>query len=174
MFWRFKLLLRVFKLIKRRRKTDRSPSYTQKTFTEELNYKLWITKGARFQASLRNDKLEKLSSQSIGYFSAYLIIINILNLYELPFYQKLDSGTLGLISTSLSILILIFSQFESSKEYKLKSYIFHRCGLEIAELYNELRLTKTFDKKQDVRDNTKTISTKYQEILSRYPMNLLH
>lgn len=169
MFWRLKVLLRVLKLVKRRRKAKKIPSYLQKTYAEELNYKLWITKGARFAASLRNEKLERLSSQSIGYFSAYLILINILNLYELPFYEKLDNGTLGLISTGLSIIILVFSQFEISKQFGLNAYKFHKCGLEIAELYNELRMVKTF---QDIKSKDKkveSISKRYDEVLKRYP-----
>jgi hypothetical protein len=84
------------------------PSYLQKDFRVELNYKLWSTKGARFAASRRNQILSELSNKTIGLLSAYLIIINLVNIYSLSFIYKLDNNTLGFISTAISILIFNF------------------------------------------------------------------
>ena len=69
--------------IKIKNKNKIPPYLKNNSFEEELNYKLWSTKGARFSASHRNHTLNKLSSKSIGYLSAYLIIIGVVNLYDI-------------------------------------------------------------------------------------------
>ena len=133
-----------------------------------MNYKLWITKGARFKASERNNLGDNLSSQTIGYLSAYLIIFNLVNVYDISFLEKFTNDQLGFISTTLSILILLYSQFESAKKHSIKSEKFHQCSLEIAELYNELRMVKTFENIYNREDRIRKISERYDEILKKY------
>ncbi|PTB92309.1 hypothetical protein C9994_14280 [Marivirga lumbricoides] len=146
--------------------------YLKGDFGVELNYKLWITKGARFKASERNNIGDNLSSQTIGYLSAYLIIFNLVNVYEISFLIKFTIDQLGFISTALSILILLYSQFENAKKHAIKSEKFHQCGLEIAELYNELRMVKTFATINNKEDRIKKISERYDEILKKYENHL--
>lgn len=147
---------------------DSTPPYLKKDFGVELNFKLWATKGARFAASDRNKKLNSLSYQTIGYLSSYLIIINLINVYDLPYLSKMSSQSLGFWTTSLSILILIFSQFENAKNYSIKSEKHHQCGLEIAELYNKLRMVKTFEKFNDPENEIEKISEQYDIALKKY------
>ena len=145
-----------------------TPPYLKKDFGVELNFKLWTTKGARFAASDRNKKLNSLSYQTIGYLSAYLIIINLINVYDLPYLSKMSSQSLGFWTTALSILILIFSQFENAKNYSIKSEKYHQCGLEIAELYNKLRMIKTFENVNDHENEIRKISEEYDIALKKY------
>jgi len=142
--------------------------YLQKDFGVELNYKLWTTKGARFAASHRNKIQNELSSKTLGYLSAYLTIVSLLVVYKIPF-EPIGENYLNFTITALSILILIFSQFETAKEFSIKSERFHQCSLEIGELYNELRIAKTFpnitedDRFQRIID----ISKKYDKVLQK-------
>lgn len=145
------------------------PPYLQKDFEVELNYKLWSTKGARFAASHRNETLHRLSGQCVGYLSAYLIIVGLVNVYNLKFWMfKLDDDQVNFLSMAFSVLILLFSQLEASENFILKSDRFHNCALDIAELYNKLRYTKTY---QNNNPNKATIlqdiSTEYDKILKR-------
>ena len=145
------------------------PPYLKKDFGVELNYKLWITKGARFAASERTKRLDVLSTKTIGYLSAYLIIFNMLNIYEIGFYTPIPDNYLAFISTALSILILIFSQFESFKSYNIRSEKYHSCAIEIGILYNQLRMVKTFISKQaNSEPETERISCEYDELLKRF------
>lgn len=145
------------------------PPYLKKDFGVELNYKLWITKGARFAASERTKKLDELSTKTIGYLSAYLIIFNMLNVYEVNFYKPIPDNYLAFISTALSILILIFSQFEAFKSYNMRSEKYHTCAMDIGVLYNQLRMVKTFVSKQPNNElEIERISTEYDELLKRY------
>jgi len=160
--------IRRAKRIKRLKK--KQPPYLKKDFGVELNYKLWFTKGARFSASERNKKLNELSSKTVGYLSAYLIIINLVNIYNIPFFKKLPENELGFWTTALSILILVYSQFESAKNYSIRGEKFHQCSLEIAELYNQLRMVKTSTliNKQQEEESIKEISKKYDIVLKQH------
>lgn len=167
-----------FKKVKRAKRIKKlkkkQAPYLKKDFSVELNYKLWFTKGARFSASHRNHILNSLSSKTVGYLSAYLIIINLINIYDVPFFIKLLDNELGFWTTALSILILVYSQFESAKNYSIKSEKFHKCSLEIAELYNDLRIVKTSVNinKIDEEKRVSEISKKYDIILKQHENHL--
>ena len=51
--------------------------------------------------------------------------------------------------------------------YAVKAKEFHRCGLEISELYNQLRELKSKSKECD-QYKLKEISDKYESILNKY------
>ncbi len=146
------------------------PPYLLKEFETELNYKLWSTKGARFSASHRTDTLQRLSSQCVGYLSAYLIIVGLVNVYGLTFWKiTLSNDEVNFASVALSVLILLFSQLETAENFVLKSHRYHDCALDIAELYNSLRYTKTYESgNPDKKKILQEISEKYDKILKRY------
>lgn len=158
----------------RKNKSKIPPYLKNNSFEEELNYKLWSTKGARFTASHRNHTLNKLSSKSIGYLSAYLIIIGIVNLYHIDLLGiKIDDDQVGFISTSFSVLILLFSQLENSQNFSLKSEKYHNCSLDIAELYNRARYSKSFTTNPQTKQyELQKISTEYDIILKKYENHL--
>jgi len=167
-----------FKKIKRAKRIKRLMKkiapYLKGDFGIELNYKMWTTKGARFSASHRNRILHSLSSKTIGYLSAYVIIINLINIYNIPFFIKLTDNELGFTTTALSIIILLYSQFESSKNYSIKTEKFHQCSLEIGELYNELRMVKTFKNitTKEQEERIKQISKRYDIVLKQHDNHL--
>lgn len=145
------------------------PPYLQKDFEVELNYKLWSTKGARFTASHRSETLHRLSGQTVGYLSAYLIIVGLVNIYHLPFWMfTLSDNQVNFASMAFSVLILLFSQLESSENFSLKSDRYHNCALDISELYDKLRYVKTYENNNpDKKDILKKISVDYDKILKR-------
>lgn len=146
------------------------PPYLLKEFETELNYKLWSTKGARFAASHRTETLQRLSGQCVGYLSAYLIVVGLVNVYGLSFWLiTLTDAEVNFASVSLSVMILLFSQLESAENFVLKSHRFHDCALDIAELYNQLRYAKTYESENpEKRKIFQEISDKYDKILKRY------
>ena len=120
----------------------RIPEYLKdNNFEVELNYKLWITKGARFKASERCEELDARYNRIVGWVSSYLIIFSVLTLCKIPFFTLPDNYS-TFISISLSILILVFSQFAYAKNYSVHARNYHECGLEISKLYNKLRILK--------------------------------
>lgn len=142
--------------------------YLKKDFGVELNYKLWTTKGARFSASRRNKIQNELSTKTVGYLSVYLTIVGLVTVYEIDISNIIELKYLNFALTGISLLILIFSQFETSKEYAIKSEKFHQCSLEIGELYNRLRMVKTFTTIINKEPEIAKISKKYDRVLHKY------
>src|SRR5690606_17198167 len=151
------------------------PYLRDNNYETELNYKLWSTKGARFNASARNHVLNKLSSKSIGYMSAYLIIIGVINLYEIKIFgQTFTNNEVGFATTAISVLILLFSQLESSEAFLLKAERYHNCSLDIAELYDKLRLLKNNSNisNKDKQLVLEDINNQYEVLLKKYDNHL--
>jgi len=143
--------------------------YLDKDFSVELNFKLWTTKGARFTASSRLKRINKLSSYSIGFLSGYMIIIGLLSIFKLNDGQIVSNEQLGFITTGLSILILVFSQLESANDYALKADKFHNCALEISDLYNKLRYLKTnLKREEEINKLAQELSIEYGNVLKKY------
>lgn len=149
--------------------TTSGKQYLDKDFSTELNFKLWTTKGARFTASKRLKQIGKLSSYSIGFLTAYIIIINMISVFDIVSENYLTPQALAFITTALSILVLVFSQLENANEYRFRAERFHDCALEIGELYNDLRYFKTnFDDDELINKEAKNISAKYSSLLREY------
>lgn len=149
--------------------TTSGQMYLNKDFSVELNYKFWTTKGARFIASDRLKSMNKLSSYSVGFLSAYLIILGLFSVYNIETTKLITPEKFAFISTGLSILILVFSQLEGSNEYRLRAEKFHDCALEISELYNKLRYLKTSDKSaQEINKLSEDLSIEYANVLKKY------
>ncbi len=145
--------------------------YLEKTFLEELNYKIWSTKGSRFNANKRVVQVSKLSNFCNSILSVYLIAIGLLSVYNI-YNEKLYSENLIAYSiTCLSILLLVFGQIENAKEYSSKAKEYHNCGLELSSLYNELRIFKTLKENTTLEDKLKfaqKTANDYQRILEKH------
>ncbi|RTY75145.1 SLATT domain-containing protein [Flavobacterium sp. LS1R10] len=147
-----------------------SKEYLEKSFLEELNYKIWTTKGARFKADRRLTTISKMSNISFSILSAYLIIAGLLAVYNI----ENNDGNLGLINyyiTALSIIQLVVAQFENNQDYKMKAKNFHDCSLELSKLYNKLRTFKTLNSQASeytTLNFCQQLADEYQEILCRY------
>lgn len=152
-----------------KKKRIKSKEYLDKTFLEELNHKIWCTKGTRFNADKRLKKKSKLSNITISILSAYLIIASLFSVYNIN--QNSDNDIINYLITALSILLLVVSMHENNQDYKLKAFNFHSCGLELAEIYNKLRTFKTLEgekSESEISDFCSKINFKYQSILNKY------
>ncbi|GEO02818.1 hypothetical protein AAE02nite_04820 [Adhaeribacter aerolatus] len=145
--------------------------YLDKTFLEELNYKIWSTKGARFNASQRLIKISRLSNLCTSLFSVYLIAVGLLSVYNLYNSTAINENVIAFSVTCLSILLLVFTLIENSRDYNRKSKEYHDCSLELSRIYNRLRIFKTLtndvtDKKRE--EFTIQIADAYQDILAKH------
>jgi len=148
--------------------------YLDKTFLEELNYKIWSTKGSRFTASTRLTKTSQLSNLSINLLSVYLTAVGLLGVYNIHF-NRINEDLIAYSITSLSILVLVFGQIESAKDFSVKAKEFHNCGLELSKIYNDLRIYKTLKENQSIIDKekfAKETSEVYQRVLERHENHL--
>lgn len=148
--------------------------YLNKTFLEELVYKVWSTKGTRFIASTRLTKTSSLSNLAISILTVYLIAISLLSVYNINF-NTLNSNLIAYSITCLSILILVFSQIENAKDFTKKAKEFHNCGLELSKIYNKIRIFKTSGKLPSLEEKinfTEEMSDEYQRVLERHENHL--
>lgn len=162
---RFRKCYEMRKRAKNRKKAkEKIPPYlTNNNFETELNFKLWVTKGARFKASERCEGLDRRSTKIVGWLSAYLIIFSVLSICDIEAF-KLPANVSSFISISISVMILVFSQFEYAMRYSTKAKAYHDCALKISELYDQLRILKS-DTAIDHLPQIKEITEKYQHIL---------
>lgn len=148
-------------------KNEAPASYLKKGFLEELNYKLWSTKGSRFNSDDRLRNKGKASNVGLAIISAYLIIASLITVFELNI--GINQNALNFIITGLSILVLVFSQFENAQSYELKAKMHHDSGLKISELYNELRIFKTLidnPSNEQILSFSKDITKRYEAVLN--------
>lgn len=146
--------------------------YLDKTFLEELNYKVWSTKGSRFNTSTRLTKIARWSNFSLTMLSVYLASVGLLSVYNINVStDKLDENLIAYSITCLSILTLVLGQIENAKDYTMKAKEFHNCGLELSKIYNDLRIYKTLTENQTIVEKekfAKKISDEYQRILEKH------
>jgi len=150
---------------------SKGKSHLDKDFLEELKHKLWSTKGSRFRASQRLKTQDKYSLLSMSILSAYLVIFGLLSVYNLFNAKGVSENLIPFTITSVSIFLLVFSLFENSKNYSVRSIQFHDCALEISRLYNELQTFKSYDKEasqSEIKEFSKDIQERYQTILEKY------
>jgi hypothetical protein len=146
--------------------TEKIPPYLQHNdWEKELNYKLWVTKGARFVASARCRRQDYWSKLSLNFLNSYLIILGLL-----PFFLKATSQTvswemIGIAVTGISIIALVWGMHETAEQFELKAHKFHECTLAIGRAYNRLRQAKQLSdtEKQVVFSQ---ITAEYEEILA--------
>ena len=145
--------------------------HLDKKFLEELKHKIWSTKGTRFTADERLKKQSKLSTLSISFLSAYLIIFGLVSVYNLLGKIQIDLNLFAFSITALSILLLVFSLVENNQNYVIRAKSFHDCALDLSDLYNELQNFKSY--KDNTSDEEKMnfcemLQSKYQLVLRKY------
>lgn len=146
--------------------------YLDKTFLEELNYKIWSTKGSRFNASTRLSKTARWSNFSLTMLSVYLTAIGLILVYNVNIStEKMDENLIAYSITCLSILVLVLGQIEGAKDYSMKAKEFHNCGLELSKIYNDLRIYKTLKAEPTLEEKeqfARKISDAYQRVLEKH------
>jgi len=140
----------------------------QKTFSEDLDFKIWATKGTKFVAHERLLLKHKLSNQSLSYLTAYVVIVNLIPLFSTT-KHLLSADLISFATTVLSILILVFGQIEAAAEYNLKALKQHECGRQLSKLHLELgEITLSKGSEDQKEAKYRLIAQKYSDILDAY------
>ncbi|MCD5328479.1 SLATT domain-containing protein [Chromobacterium piscinae] len=145
------------------------PLYAQQEYDKQLNYGLWSTSRTRFIAARRLKSKDSRSSKTISFLSAYMILFTLLDFLFLNKLNGYNSGYVIFFNISCSIMILIFSQFESSASYAVRSHKHHQCGLEISTLYKRLRKLKS----QHMGERGEDFYRELEEIDKQYDLILI-
>lgn len=159
------------KMIRKRRskKSDLPPYLTENSWEHELNYKLWITKSARFAAARRCEEMDTYGQWAMTILSAYLIIVGLIPYIPHPAFKGLSPELLGFGTTSLSIILLGCSLLISSRQYPLQAKAYHECALKIGILYDRLRQAKEIEDGKLKREEIVSITREYEILLPGFP-----
>lgn len=161
-------IIRLALRIHKRREKEQN-DYLKGKFYRELNYQLWVTKGARFEASERLKKQASLSIKALSFFSAYLIIMSIMQFMVDLESLGIHNSIFTFITVTLSIIILTLGQVMDKADLQRRSDGFHKCALKIGKLYNQLRIEKSKSEDGSISmEITERLNSKYQKILSKY------
>jgi len=139
---------------------------------EEINRwykKLWETKGSRFIASKRYERIDRFSSITIYIVTAYILCVNLLILIpNRP--QSLSNDNLSFFSICASIIILVISIYIPSRKYNDIAIKFHSCARDITILYDKVCLWKVNIPNIKESDVMQLIND-YNNILKIYDIN---
>tara|TARA_B110000902_G_scaffold262810_1_gene340504 strand:+ start:764 stop:1420 length:657 start_codon:yes stop_codon:yes gene_type:complete len=152
-------------------KKEKGKEHLDKDFLEELKHKIWSTKGTRFTADTRLKTIANYSTLGISFLSSYLIIFGLVAVYNLFNIKMINPDVIAFTITALSILVLVFSLLENAKNFGVKAKNFHDCGLDLADIYNELQNYKSYNNDSSEKEKMefcRKLQIKYQNILRRY------
>jgi len=143
----------------------------KENFIKATYQQIWKTRGARFVAHANYLKQNKSSSFTIAILSAYVIIMSLFFISP-SLGAKIDNGDLSLITLAASLLTLIFSQIESSKDYKLKAEKLHQNAMELSDIYHESQALLFSDDDLNKRyKEAQVISKRYNSIIQKCDEN---
>ncbi|MFZ2280761.1 MAG: SLATT domain-containing protein [Prosthecobacter sp.] len=146
------------------------PPYLERNrWEEELNYKLWITKGARFNAAKRCEEKDYAATWTNALLSCYLIIVGLIPFVPNPAFKDFSPDILSFVTTGVSIMLLAYGLIVATQRYPMQAIVYHECALKIGVLYNALRRAKELKNEDDKTKEILRISLEYDELLSRYP-----
>ncbi|GEK11969.1 SLATT domain-containing protein [Aliivibrio fischeri] len=145
-----------------------APAYTQNGYDAQLNYQLWSTSRIRFAAATRLKEKNKLSTQTISFSSAYLILLSVI---QILIDNDALNSFLTIVNIFLAIVILVLSQLEAAADYSLRANKYHECGLKVGALYRQFRRLK--DEKETLDptvyiEKVTAIDEQYNNVLSGY------
>lgn len=141
-------------------------------YAESLCSKIWKTKGARFLAHKRLEALNRYSTYSISLNSIYVIVLSVLSLNQFQYLSRYSSDELSLITLFLSILIIVTSIIENSKNYSFNAELHHQCGKELNLIYEKLiQLKDNYDTNANDKEAIHSLGLEYQKLIEKYSVN---
>jgi SMODS and SLOG-associating 2TM effector domain family 5 len=127
-----------------------------------------MTSGCRFEASRRLKQKDIASSFTIAWLSLYPIILSVADL--IPELKALEySKYAAFIATVTSIMVLVLSLLEYSRQYSVRANQMLQCGQELNEIYYELDyliVSGSIDE-----DSFRMIKSRYDKVIDKYPEN---
>jgi hypothetical protein len=132
---------------------------------DDLLRRMGVTAGSRFIASERLKGRERKLTILVAVASTAVIG---LTLAPLLYHVSLKSSAdLGLLSITMSVLIVAIALIQYSANDAANAEQLHRCGLEINELLGELKIEIEAKKITDL----KYVADRYGAILQKYSIN---
>jgi len=138
---------------------------------ESAYQRIWKTRGARFIAHSNYLAQNKCSNFTVAILSVYIIVLSCYFISP-TLKAKFNQDELNLVILAASLLTLVFSQIESSKDYKLKADKLHRNAMELSEIYDEMQSVYFSADPLNVKQSkTDQILNKYNQLVQKCDEN---
>ncbi len=138
------------------------------TFLDELHYKVWATKGSRFNARQRLLKQAKASQLCQQILWVYYLVLIFGALYSFGFTPEFKDNSIIFLIIISSVFLVAFGRIENAKAYPLKAKEFYNSSIELSSIYNMLKIFSSLIENQPVENKkefAEKIATSYQRIL---------
>lgn len=109
-----------------------------KVLGQSLRTRLWKTKGSRFVARERLRSTNTISITTVTMLSVYVIVLSVILLAFSDQLNALNAKWLNVVNIGLSVLIIVFSLIESSKDHLGGAEVMNQSGLRLGEIYGLL------------------------------------
>ncbi|MGR5118899.1 SLATT domain-containing protein [Vibrio astriarenae] len=130
---------------------------------DNLYKKIDATSKTRFHASRRLKGHAKFSTYSVVLISLALILISLMQAYDLG--KNIDSELIGLIQVFSSVSVLVYSLLIDKNDYSNLAEKMYSCAAQLGELKQEIY--PLLDKKMDEK-NYQNYRVEYNRILKLY------
>jgi len=138
----------------------------------DLLQRMWITRGARYNAYRRLKKKHDLSIATIAFLSSYALIINSITFVNFIPLKSHQLNYITFFTIVISVFILVLSLIDSSKDYKMNADKLYISAIEIENLYNELqKIRHTAVSPREKEKTFNVVSSSYSRILQLYQVN---
>jgi hypothetical protein len=138
----------------------------------DLLKRMWITRGARYNAYRRLKKKHEMSISAKAFLSSYVLIINSLRFVNFVQLRTDQLSYISFFTMVISVFILVLSLIDSSKDYKMNADKLYNSAIEIENLYNELkRIVGSAVSAGTMERSFNTISCAYGRILQVSQVN---
>lgn len=104
------------------------------SLAHDLSRRIWTTKGARFNAHRRLVRQNEWSLRTIAFLSVYVTVLSVVTLVPAFALPVKIQAEISLGVAALSLMILVFSLLESSRDYRVRAERLHLCAMELGRI----------------------------------------
>ena len=143
-------------------------------FGQDLYRKIWVTRGARFNAHQRLSSKHNWSIAAVSFLSSYVIILTLIQYRPIFSLTIQQNDIISIAAIIIAIFIIVLTLLESSKSHEKKALEFHTCARDISPLYIRIQQILSIppgNQTDAVAEELREIAQKYEEILNRCPEN---
>lgn len=138
---------------------------------ESAYQRIWKTRGTRFIAHSNYLAQNKCSNFTVAILSVYIIVLSCYFISP-TLKSKFNTDDLNLVILAASLLTLVFSQIEGSKDYKLKADKLHRNAMDLSEIYDEMQSVYHSADALNIKESkTDQILKKYNQLVQKCDVN---
>jgi len=140
------------------------------SFARDLSRRIWTTKGARFNGHRRLTKQNEWSLRAISFLSVYVTVLSIAILVPAFSLSAKLQAEISLGVAALSLMILVFSLLESSRDYRVRAERLHLCAMELGRIQQRVDFAIVQAGSQ-LATSIESLATEYEEAIRRCQEN---